>query len=52
MKKRNRVIISAILAIILFAFGFYYIFFLRLVIVPTGSMKELSSDGEGSYSVM
>lgn len=46
MKKRKRVIISAILAIILFAFGFYYIFFLRLIIVPTGSMKNTILPGD------
>ncbi len=46
MKKRKRVIAAAVLAVILFAVGFYIVFFIRLVKVPTGSMKNTILPGD------
>jgi signal peptidase I len=46
MKIRKRVILSAVLAIILFAIGFYFIFFVSFIKIPTGHMKNNILPGE------
>jgi len=46
MYKKKQVVISILLAFILFVAGFYYFFFLRLVRVPTGSMKNTILPGD------
>ena len=46
MKKRVRIIFLLFLLVVLFVAGLYYVFFLRLVRVPTGAMSNTILPGD------
>lgn len=44
--KRKRIILLAVLAFIIFVFGFYVVFFIHFVKIPTGAMKNTIFPGD------